>query len=210
MARYTGPVCRLCRRTGEKLMLKGERCATPKCSLERRATPPGQRVARARRRKVSDYELRLREKQKARYTYGILEQQFHRLFTKAEKIPGTTGETLMQLLERRLDNVVYRLGFADSRSQARQLVRHGHLLVNGHKVDIPSFLIKPGDVISWKEKGVKTEHYQRIAEEIDSKLIPSWLSLDRQDLSGRVLTLPIPSEVDAKFDSKMIVEYYSR
>lgn len=210
MARYTGPVCRLCRRTGEKLMLKGERCATPKCSLERRATPPGQRMTRGRRRKVSDYELRLREKQKARYTYGVLEQQFRRLFAKAEKIPGTTGENLMQLLERRLDNVVYRLGFADSRSQSRQLVRHGHLMVNGHKVDIPSFLVKPGDIISWKEKDTKTELYKKVAQEIDSKLIPSWLSLDRQDLSGRVLTLPIPGEVGAKFDGKMIVEYYSR
>ncbi|MFC1924890.1 30S ribosomal protein S4 [Chloroflexota bacterium] len=210
MARYTGPVCRLCRRTGEKLMLKGERCATPKCSLERRSTPPGQRMARGRRRKVSDYELRLREKQKARYTYGVLEQQFRLFFAKAEKIPGTTGGNLLQLLERRLDNVVYRLGFADSRNQARQLVRHGHLMVNGKKVDIPSFLVKPGEIISWKEKAVKTEIYERVAQEIDSKLIPSWLSLDKKDLSGRVLTLPITSEVDAKFDGKMIVEYYSR
>ena len=209
MARYTGPVCRLCRRTGAKLMLKGERCETPKCSLERRATPPGQHLTR-RRRKVSDYELRLREKQQARYTYGVLERQFRRLFTKAKKTPGVTGENLVQLLEMRLDNVAYRLGFADSRSQARQLIRHGHLAVNGHKVDIPSFLVKSGDVITWREKSVKTELYKRVAQEIDSKLIPGWLSLDKQDLSGRVLTLPIPDEVAAKFNVKMIVEYYSR
>jgi small subunit ribosomal protein S4 len=210
MARYTGPVCRLCRRTGAKLMLKGERCDTPKCSMERRATPPGQHLSSRRRRKVSDYEVRLREKQQARYVYGMLEQQFRRLFAKAKKTPGATGETLVQLLEMRLDNTAYRLGFADSRNQARQLVRHGHLAVNSHKVDIPSFLVKPGDVISWRERSIKTELYKRLAEKIDSKVIPSWLSLDKQDLSGRVLTLPTPSEVAAKFNVKMIVEYYSR
>jgi len=177
--------------------------------MERRPTPPGQRLAR-RRKKTSDYELRLREKQKAKSSYGILEQQFRRLFAKAEKAPDTTGGKLVQLLERQLDNVVYRLGFADSRSQARQIVRHGHIMVNRQKVDIHSFLVKPGDVISWKERSVKTELYKRVAQEIDSKLIPSWLSLDKQDLSGRVLTLPIPSEAAAKFDGKMIVEYYSR
>lgn len=209
MARYTGPVCRLCRRTGAKLMLKGERCDTPKCSVERRASPPGQRIAR-RRRKVSDYELRLREKQQARYTYGVLERQFRLLFAKAKRIPGATGENLVQLLEMRLDNIVYRLGFADSRSQARQLVRHGHLEVNGRKVDIPSFLVKAGDVITWKERSVKTELYKKVAQDIESKVIPSWLSLDKENLSGRVLTLPIPDEVAAKFNVKMIVEYYSR
>ena len=209
MARYTGPVCRLCRRTGAKLMLKGERCETPKCSLERRAAPPGQQVSR-RRRKVSDYELRLREKQQARFTYGVLERQFRLLFAKAKRTPGSTGENLVQLLEMRLDNTTYRLGFADSRSQARQLVRHGHLAVNGHKVNIPSYLVKPGDIITWRERSNKTELYKRVAEEIDSKLIPSWLSLDKQDLSGKVLTLPAPIEVAAKFDVKMIVEYYSR
>jgi len=191
-------------------MLKGERCNTPKCSIERRATPPGQYLARRRRRKVSDYELRLREKQQARYTYGVLERQFRRLFAKAKKTPGATGENLVQLLEMRLDNVAFRLGFADSRSQARQLVRHGHLAVNGHKVDIPSFLVKSGDDITWRERSVKTELYKRVAEEIDSKLIPSWLSLDKQGLSGRVLTLPTPDEVAAQFNVKMIVEYYSR
>jgi len=210
MARYTGAVCRLCRRTGEKLMLKGERCATPKCSMERRTTPPGQRAARARPRKLSDHELRLREKQKARYSYGVLEQQFRRLFAKAEKTPGMPVENLTQLLERRLDNTVYRLGFADSRNQARQLVRHGHIMVNERKVDIPSFLVKPGDIIAWREKGIKTELYKKALERIDSKIIPSWLSLDKKDLSGQVLTLPAPNEIATKFDGKMIVEYYSR
>lgn len=210
MARYTGPVCRLCRRAGEKLMLKGERCATPKCSIERRTTPPGQRAARRRPRKLSDYALRLQEKQKARYSYGVLEQQFRRLFAKAEKAPGIPAENLTQLLERRLDNTVYRLGFADSRNQARQLVRHGHIMVNERKVDIPSFLVKPGDVIAWREKSIKKEPYKKTLQGIDSKVIPSWLSLDKQNLSGRVLTLPVPDEIAAKFDGKMIVEYYSR
>ncbi|TET86810.1 MAG: 30S ribosomal protein S4 [Dehalococcoidia bacterium] len=210
MARYTGPVCRLCRRAGEKLMLKGERCATPKCSIERRTTPPGQRAARRRPRKLSDYALRLQEKQKARYSYGVLEQQFRRLFAKAKKAPGMPAENLTQLLERRLDNTVYRLGFADSRNQARQLVRHGHIMVNERKVDIPSFLVKPGDVIAWREKSIKKEPYKKTLQGIDSKVIPSWLSLDKQNLSGRVLTLPVPDEIATKFDGKMIVEYYSR
>ena len=209
MARYTGPVCRLCRRAGEKLMLKGVRCATPKCSMERKTTPPGQRATR-RPRRLSDYGLRLREKQKARYTYGVLERQFRRFFAKARKAPGMPGENLIQQLERRLDNVVYRLGFAESRNQARQLVRQGHIKVNERKVDIPSFLVKPGDIIAWREEAVKKEIYKRAVQEIDSKDIPGWLSLDKSSLSGQVLTLPTPKEMAAKFDEKMIVEYYSR
>lgn len=208
MARYIGPICRLCHRVDEKLMLKGERCATPKCSMEKRTTPPGR--TSARRRKVSDYELRLREKQKAKYTYGVLEKQFRRLFAKAKEAPGMTTENLVQLLERRLDNVAYRLGFADSRNQARQLVRHGHISVNGRKVDIPSCLVKPGDVIAWRDRSSKTELYKKVSQEVEGKVIPGWLSLDKQNLSGRVLTLPTLSEIGAKFDSKMIVEYYSR
>lgn len=208
MARYTGPSCRLCRRAGEKLMLKGVRCATPKCSMERRTAPPG-KTSRYRR-KASDYELRLREKQKARYTYGVLESQFRRFYAKARKAAGMPGENLIQLLERRLDNVVYRLGFAESRNQARQLVQHGHIKVNERKVDIPSFLVKPGDIIAWREEAVKKEIYRRAVQEIDSKVIPGWLSLDKPSLSGRVLTLPAPKEIAAKFDEKMIVEYYSR
>ena len=208
MARYTGPVCRLCRRAGEKLMLKGERCASAKCSMERRPTPPGPRSRRPR--KLSDHALRLREKQKARYSYGMLERQFYRFFSAGERAPGPTGENLKQFLERRLDSTVYRLGYAESLNQARQLVRHGHIMVNGRKVDIPSFLVKPGDVISWREKAMKKEPYKIAMEKVESQLIPSWLNLDREDLTGRVLTLPVPDEIAAKFDGKMIVEYYSR
>lgn len=208
MARYNGPVCRLCRRVGEKLMLKGERCASPKCSVERRPTPPGQRPRRPR--KLSDHEFRLREKQKARHSYGMLERQFYRFFSEGERMSGPTGENLKQLLERRLDSTVYRLGFAESLNQARQFVRHGHIMVNGRKADIPSFLVKPGDVISWREKAMNKEPYKMALERADAQLIPSWLSLDREALTGRVLTLPVPEEIGAKFDGKMIVEYYSR
>lgn len=209
MARYTGSYCRLCRRVGEKLMLKGERCATPKCAVERRSIGRGQRRG-GRPRKLSDYGVRLREKQKARYTYGVLERQFRRMFAEAQKSPGKTGESLIQLLERRLDNTVYRLGFAESRNEARQLVRHGHLAVNGRKVDIPSFLVKPGDVVAWREGSINKEPYKSALEGIDSKVIPSWLSIDKDNLSGRVLSLPLADEVSAKFDGKLIVEHYSR
>jgi len=208
MARYTGPVCRLCRRVGEKLMLKGERCATAKCSVERRPMPPGRRPSRPRR--LSDHELRLREKQKARYSYGMLERQFYRFFGEAERTPGATGENLKQLLERRLDSITFRLGFAESLSQARQLVRHGHMAVNGRKVNVPSFLVKPGDVVTWREKAQAKEPYKAACERVESQLIPSWLELDRENLVGRVLTLPVPEEIAARFDGKMIVEYYSR
>jgi len=209
MARYTDAVCRLCRRSGEKLMLKGSRCLSAKCSLERRAKPPGQQLSR-RRRRLSDRGLQLKEKQKARHTYGILERQFRRIFTQAERQSGITGENLLVLLERRLDNVVYRLGFADSRAQARQLVQHGHILLNGHKTDIPSCLVKEGDAISWHEKSTQTEYYKQLAETIESKTVLNWLSLDRQKLVGQVLSLPTPDDIGAKFDDKTIVEYYSR
>ena len=158
----------------------------------------------------SDRAVQLREKQKARYTYGLLEKQFRRLFTQAEKQTGITGENLLVLLERRLDNVVYRLGFADSRSQARQLVQHGHIMLNGHKTDIPSCLVKEGDAITWKEISTKTEYYKQLAQNIESKSVLSWLSLDKQNLVGQVLSLPTPDDIDAKFDGKTIVEYYSR
>jgi len=163
-----------------------------------------------RRSRVSDRAVQLREKQKARYTYGLLERQFRRLFNQAEKQPGITGENLLVLLERRLDNVVYRLGFADSRSQARQLVQHGHIMLNGRKTDIPSCLVKEGDTIAWKEISTKTEYYKQLAQSIESKSVLSWLSLDRQNLVGQVLSLPTPDDIDAKFDGKTIVEYYSR
>ncbi len=208
MARYTGPVCRLCRRQGEKLMLKGERCVSRKCALERRHLPPGQQ--RPRRRKVSDRGLQLKEKQKARDSYGILERQFRRHFADAEKRLGITGENLLQILEMRLDNVVYRLGFADSRRQARQLVRHGHITLNGRKTDIASCAVKPGDVIAWKERSTNTEYYRSLVERIGDKVVPQWLSLDPGSLSGRVLAAPSRSDIDLRIDDKAIVEYYSR
>ena len=211
MARYTGPACRLCRRFGEKLMLKGERCSTPKCPVEKRNVPPGEHsVSRQRRGRISDRGIQLREKQKVRLSYGVLERQFRRFFVEAKKSPSVTGETLLILLERRLDNVVYRLGFADSRAQARQIVQHGHIMVNGRKTDIPSFLVKPGDVIKWREASTKTEYYKRMAEEIEGKIIPSWLSLDKEGMTGRVLNLPGRDDIEARFNAKAIVEYYSR
>jgi len=207
MARYTEAVCRLCRRCGDKLMLKGGRCLTPKCAMERRRRVTGRRF---RRRRVSDYGLQLVEKQKARYTYGILERQFHRLFAQAARQSGVTGENLVVLLERRLDNVVYRLGFADSRSQARQVVQHGHIMLNGRKTNIPSCLVREGDTISWREQSTRNVYHKEVSENIDSKEIPSWLSLDRESLVGQVLSLPMPDDAGAKFDGKSIVEFYSR
>jgi small subunit ribosomal protein S4 len=209
MARYTEAVCRLCRRSGEKLFLKGSRCFTPKCAIDKRPKPPGQQTTR-RRRRFSDRALQLREKQKARYTYGTLEKQFRKTFKQAERQAGITGENLLVLLERRLDNVVYRLGFADSRAQARQLVRHGHIVLNGRKTNIPSCLVKEGDTIGWRENSQKSEYYKQLVEEIESKTVLNWLSLDRQTLVGQVLTMPTPEEIDARFDGKAIVEYYSR
>ena len=208
MARYTGPVCRLCRRSGEKLFLKSSRCLSPRCGVEKRPKPPGQQMGR--RRRVSDRGLQLREKQKARYTYGILERQFRKVFTQAEKQSGITGENLLVLLERRLDNVVYRLGFADSRSQGRQLVRHGHITLNGHKTDIPSCLVKEGDAIGWREASTKTEYYKQQAQAIEAKTVSGWLSLDKPKMIGQILTTPTPHDVDAKFNGKAIVEHYSR
>jgi len=208
MARYTAAVCRLCRRSGDKLMLKGSRCFTAKCALDRRGKPPGQQPTR--RRRLSDRGLQLREKQKARYTYGVLERQFRRFFAEAARQSGITGENLLVLLERRLDNVVYRLGFADSRSQARQLVQHGHVMVNGRKTDIPSYLVKEGDTISWKEGSTKTEYYKQLVQSIEGKVILNWLSLDREKLIGRVSSLPTPDDIEAKFEWQSIIAYYSR
>ena len=209
MARYTGAVCRLCRRSGEKLFLKGSRCYTPKCEIDKRNKPPGQAAGR-RRRRTSDRGLQLREKQKARFSYGTLERQFRKTFALAERQTGITGENLLVLLERRLDNVIYRLGFADSRKQARQLVRHGHIMVNGHKTNVPSYLVKEGDSISWREGSRKTEYYKTLAENIEGKTVLNWLSLDRQTLVGQVLSMPTPEQIGATFDAKAITEYYSR
>jgi small subunit ribosomal protein S4 len=208
MARYASAVCRLCRRSGEKLMLKGSRCFGPKCAFERRAKPPGHQPLR--RRRLSDRGLQLREKQKARYSYGLMERQFRSLFGEAERQMGITGENLLVLLERRLDNVVYRLGFADSRAQARQLVQHGHFTINGRRNNIPSALVKEGDVIAWREKSTKGNYYQLMTAGVEGKVLPGWLSLDGEKMVGRVLAMPTPEDIEAKFSGQSIVEFYSR
>ncbi len=209
MARYTGPVCRLCRRHGEKLFLKGERCFTPKCSFDRRPNPPGPRPAR--RRKVSDRGLQLREKQRARVTYGVLEKQFVRYYKEAIRRPGVSGENLVQLLETRLDNVVYRLGFADSRNQARQAARHGLIAVNGRKLDIPSAHLAEGDTVSFTPRGVRSEYYKVVQDSIKSKNPPSWLTLDMGGMSGRLNGLPTIAQGESHlFNENVIIEYYSR
>lgn len=209
MARYLGSNCHLCRRCGEKLMLKGNRCMTPKCAMERqRKTSAGR--GRGRRRRVSERGLQLVEKQKARSTYGMFERQFHRFFLQAERQPGITGDNLKVMLERRLDNVVYRLGFAESRPQARQLVLHGHIIVNGRRVNVASYLVDEGDTVACREASIKREYFKKLTEDIKSRTIPSWLTLDRAKLVGQVVTLPIPDETTATFDGKSIVEYYSR
>jgi small subunit ribosomal protein S4 len=210
MARYIGPACRVCRRIGEKLMLKGEKCSTPKCPLEKRNVPPGEHGDKMGRARLSQHGIQLLEKQKIRFSYGVLERQFRRFFAEAKKSRQATGETLLILLERRLDNVVYRLGFADSRAQARQLVRHGHILVNGQRVDLPSFLVKAGDVIKWREASTKTEYYKVMVEKIGQKIIPGWLSLDKENMVGKVLRLPTREDAEARFNEKAVVEYYSR
>ncbi|MCL0041431.1 30S ribosomal protein S4 [Dehalococcoidia bacterium] len=208
MARYTGPVCRLCRQQGEKLMLKGERCVSLKCALERKQKMRQRQHSRPR--KMSEYGVRLREKQKARHIYGILERQFRRHFAEAERIPGLAGENLLRILEMRLDNVVYRLGFADSRRQARQLVRHGHITLNGRKTDIPSCLVKPGDVIAWMTSKQGLIPYQAALQNIGSRHIPGWLDVDDKSLTAKVLTLPSREDIGVTINERLIVEYYSR
>lgn len=210
MARYVGPVCRLCRREGQKLFLKGDKCFTPKCPVEKRKNPPGMHGAGAMRRRLSDYGLRLREKQKARRMYGIFERQFRKYFALATSRPGVTGATLLQLLESRLDNVVYRLGFASSRAAARQIVRHGHFVLNGRKCDIPSALLSEGDVVHVNANSRNNEYFKIAAERLDSVAVPNWLSLDREKLEGKVLALPTRQEIDADLKEQLIVEYYSR
>ena len=209
MARYTGPVCRLCRRHGEKLYLKGERCYTPKCSFDRRPNPPGPRPSR--RRKVSDRGLQLREKQRARVSYGLLEKQFRRYYHEAVRRPGVSGENLVRLLESRLDNIVYRTGFADSRNQARQIVRHGIISVNGRKLDIPSAHINEGDAISFTPRGERSEYYKILKETIKSKNVPSWLTLDAATLTSRVNGAPAVAHGETHlFNENIIIEFYSR
>ena len=209
MARYTGPVCRLCRRYGDKLYLKGDRCMTPKCAFERRPAPPGQQKY-ARRRRVSDRALQLREKQRARFIYGLMERQFRRYYRDAMRRAGVTGETLIRLLEQRLDNVVFRLGFGDSRAQARQIVRHGHIMLNGRVTDIPSCAVKVGDEISWSAKGRGTELMKIVQGNLQGKEVPDWLGVDAAAMTGRVIAQPDVTQVGAKFDPAVIVEFYSR
>src|SRR5690242_18963955 len=198
MARYTGPVCKLCRREGVKLFLKGDKCMT-KCTLERRSSKPGQHGT-ARARKESGYAKQLREKQRVRRTYGVLERQFHKHFDAAARHPGKTSENLMQVLEMRLDNLVYRLGFADSRAQARQLVNHGHFAVNGRKTDIPSSIAKPHDVITVPELSKGLEHFNARVLLLAHKGVPTWLRLDINEMTGRVLSIPLCSVLELPFD----------
>ncbi len=208
MARYTGPLCRLCRRESEKLFLKGDRCYTDKCGVERRKYPPGQHGQR--RRKFSDYAIQLREKQKTKETYNLLEKQFKNYFTLAEKKKGVTGSNLLQLLERRLDNVVYRLGFVSNRRQARQLVLHGHFKVNGKRVNIPSYLISVGDMIGMKETSMKLDIVKDNIEKITHRGLPSWVEMDTDNLIGRILHLPARDEIALPVQEQLIVELYSK
>ena len=209
MARYTDSVCRLCRREGTKLFLKGEKCFSAKCAVSKRPTPPGQH-GQARQRKPSEYGLQLREKQKARRAYGLLEGQFYRTYERASNMKGVTGENLLTILESRLDNVVYRLGFAMSRPEARQLVTHGHFTVNGKKVNIPSYLISAGDVIAICEKSRSSEKIKEVLEKTESRIIPKWLDLDRNTLSGKVLALAQRDDIDLEIAEHLIVELYSK
>lgn len=207
MARYKESVCRLCRREGAKLFLKGDRCYSDKCAVDRKAYGPGEHGQS--RKKVSEYGIQLREKQKARRIYGIMEKQFRRYFVQAERQKGVTGENLIRLLERRLDNVIYRLGFAGSRPQARQLVLHGHFTVNGHKVDIPSYMVKAGDVIAVKNRSQSSPVFQAVKES-GKATVPSWLESDLENLQARVVSLPEGEDLDVPIEAHLIVELYSR
>lgn len=209
MARYKESVCRLCRREGLKLYLKGERCYTDKCAIDRRAYAPGQH-GQSRRGKVSEFGLQLREKQKARRIYGVLEKQFRNYFKQAERIKGVTGETLLQILESRLDNVVYRLGLAGSRSEARQMITHGHLRVNDHKVNIPSYLVRPDDEISIREKSRSMLRFKELWEIAEQRAQPEWLEFDAEKWKGRVVRLPSREEIDIPISEHLIIELYSR
>lgn len=209
MARYTAADCRICRRAGEKLYLKGEKCFGPKCTIERRPNPPGPRPAR--RRKVSDRGVQLREKQKARFAYGMLERQFRNYYEAALHAPGVTGDNLVRLLETRLDNTVMRLGFADSRDQARQLVNHGHITVNARKTDIASAHVKVGDRIGWTERGRKSEYFKNVTDSLKNRgQPPQWLVRDDAAMDGRVIALPVRMDGDKTFNENIIVEFYSR
>lgn len=211
MARYTDSVCKLCRREGIKLFLKGEKCFTPKCPVERRPYAPGQHGNRRMgRRKPSDYSVQLREKQRARRIYGVLESQFRRTFEQAERRPGITGVNLLQLLEQRLDNVVFRMGYADSRPQARQLVAHGHFAINGKVTDIPSALVKPGDVVSVGARSADKKFFKELRDQLRERRSPDWLQRDDANLSARIVAAPARNQIDTSLNEQLVVEFYSR
>lgn len=209
MARYTDAVCRLCRRENQKLFLKGDRCYTEKCAVDRRPFAPGQH-GNARNRKLSEYGTQLREKQKARRYYGVLESQFHKYYEMAMNRKGVTGENLLSILETRLDNAVYRLGFAMSRPEARQLVRHGHFTINGKKVDIPSYLVAPGEVITLREKSRSMDKFKATIEANGSRVVPKWLDFDKNSLVAKVVALPAREDIDLPIEEHLIVELYSK
>ena len=209
MARYIGPVCRLCRREGVKLFLKGDRCNTNKCALEKKNYAPGQH-GQQQRRKLSNYGVQLREKQKLRRIYGLNEQQFLNYFTKAASQKGATGENFLVLLERRLDNVIFRLGLASSRSTARQIVRHGHVTVDGQKVNIPSYQVRVGQVVSLKEKSKAKQYFVDMAENAKNKTAPKWLEADYEKVGGKVVSLPAREDIDTQVDELLVVEFYSK
>ncbi|MGB2959084.1 MAG: 30S ribosomal protein S4 [Bacteroidota bacterium] len=209
MARYTDPSCRLCRRERQKLFLKGTKCFTEKCPVERRGFPPGQH-GQSRRTKISEYGVQLREKQKVRRTYGLMERQFRNYFAKARKQTGRTGETLVKMLERRLDNVVYRLGFAPSRKAGRQLITHGHFLVNDKAVDIPSYLLKPGDVVRVREKSKQLEVVHASMKKMKDTAMLPWLTLDKASMAGTFLNVPERADIPLNADEQLIVELYSK
>lgn len=208
MGRYIGPSCRLCRRAGEKLFLKGDRCYSPRCAVERRHNPPG--AIATRRRRVSEYGTHLREKQKAQQSYGLMEAQFRGYMTKAFEHKGITGLHLLRTLERRLDNVVYLLGFADSRKEARQLVTHGHIRIKGAKTDIPSYQVQVGDVIGWKEADKTKQFFKDATQGIPRRSLPPWLSLDVAQMTGQVQALPADEDLPKTINSRLITEFYSR
>ena len=208
MARYTGPACKLCRREGKKLYLKGERCTSGKCALERRSTAPGQHGAA--KKKMGEYGVQLREKQATRRYYGVLERQFKNYYAEADRKEGMTGENLLILLERRLDNTVYRMGLAESHKEARQLVLHAHFTLNGKKVNIPSILVKPGDVISVKEASRDSAKFKALAEALESKTAPKWLDVDKTNLTAKVVSFPAREDIDFEFNEQLIVELYSK
>ena len=208
MARYIGPNCKLCRREGAKLFLKGDRCTSGKCAIDHRSTAPGQHGAA--RKKIEEYGMQLREKQKAKRYYGVLETQFKNYFEMADKQAGMTGANLLIILERRLDNMVYRMGMAESRKEARQRVLHGHFTLNGKKVTIPSLLVKAGDVVAVKESSRSNEKFKSLAETVDSRIKPKWLDVDTSKLSAKVVNLPEREDIDFPFEEQLIVELYSK